>query len=251
MSAYLIYGLRDPRTLMIRYVGKSSSGLSRPNVHRQLHRKNGLKTHLANWVRELEHAGHTYEVLVLEHLATATDFREAEPRWIRSLREAGHDLTNATNGGEGIVGYHHTAETRARMSAVRKGRIPSFEHREALSKALSGRKLSDEHCAKISLLKIGNKNNLGRVWSAEERLKVSQALTGRKLSEDSKQKQRATHVKFAKPFVDQHGVTYCSTKDAVRRLGVDVSSVVRVLKGRLKSTKGYIFTYVHGAKTEC
>ncbi len=246
---YLIYGLKDPTTGSIRYVGKSSTGLKRPTVHRCRCRDPKNKSHLANWVRGLEAIGLTYEIVILEVLPDNTAFREAEPKWITKLRNEGHDLTNATAGGEGIVGYRHTDETRKKMGDTRKGRVFSPEHRAALSKARKGKKLNLTEAGRrrISESKKGKKYRLGAVVSAETRAKISAKLTGRTLSVEQKALQRKRHAKYAKPFSDQYGNVYSSTKDAVARLGVEISSLVRVLKGRLKSTKGYRFHYLNSA----
>lgn len=242
----LIYGLKDPRTGAIRYVGKSATGLKRPRVHKSRSRDPSNKTHVANWIRELTALGLDYEIVVLEYLPNNTAFREAEPRWIAKLRAEGYDLTNGTAGGDGIWGHRHSVETRKKMSVTRKGRVFSEEHKQALSKARQGIKLnlSDERRRQISESKKGNKYRLGAVVPEEMRARISAKLTGRKMPEEEKAKQRLVHAKRAKPFMDQHGTVYSSTKEAVRLLNVDISSLVRVLKGRLKSTKGYKFIYI-------
>lgn len=242
----LIYGLKDPRTGAIRYVGKSATGLKRPRVHKSRSRDPSNKTHVANWIRELTALGFDYEIVVLEYLPNNTAFREAEPRWIAKLRADGYDLTNSTDGGDGIWGHRHSDETRKKMSTTRKGRVFSEAHKQALSKARQGIKLNltDEQRRQISESKKGNKYNLGRVVSQEMRARISAKLTGRKMPEEEKIKQRLAHAKNAKPFMDQYGTVYASSKDAIRRLGVNPSSLLRVLKGRLKSTKGYKFSYI-------
>ena len=58
-------------------------------------------------------------------------------------------------GNKSMLGKHLSAETRAKMSVARKGRIFSAEHRANLSKASKGRKKSPETCAKLS---AANKN---------------------------------------------------------------------------------------------
>lgn len=242
----LIYGLKDPRTGAIRYVGKSKVGMKRPLSHRVRCRDIRNKTHIANWVRELQALGLDYEIVVLEYLPNDTAFREAEPRWIAKLRAEGCDLTNATIGGEGVIGRRHTEESKKKMSLARKGRPFSEAHKQALSKARQGIKLnlSDDRRRQISDSKKGNKYRLGAVVPEEMRARISAKLTGRKMPEEEKIKQRLTHAKRAKPFIDQYGTIYSSIKDAIRRIGVDPSSLLRVLKGRLKSTKGYKFTYL-------
>jgi hypothetical protein len=74
----------------------------------------------------------------------------------------------------------------------------------------------------------GNKYNAGRTQTVEERQLRSRALGGR-------------------PIIDQNGRVYPTTNGACRELGLDQSHVVAVLKGRAKSTGGYVFRYVEPA----
>jgi len=48
-------------------------------------------------------------------------------------------LLNKTNGGDGTSGYRHTEESRAKMSAARKGKPLSEEHRASLSAVSKGK----------------------------------------------------------------------------------------------------------------
>jgi hypothetical protein len=77
---------------------------------------------------------------------------------------------------------------------------------------------------------------------------TSKALTGRKRGyfrpcpEETK---IATSRKMGgRAIVDQNGNIYQTTRSACKRLGLDQSHVVGVLKGRGKSHKGYVFKYI-------
>jgi hypothetical protein len=64
--------------------------------------------------------------------------RGREHWWIAHYRAAGCPLTNATDGGEGAVGYRHTDEARRQMAAMATGKkrgphTPA--HREAIAEA--------------------------------------------------------------------------------------------------------------------
>lgn len=97
-------------------------------------------------------------------------------------------LRNRTNGGEGISGYKHSEETKAKLSLLYKNkpRSPrSAETKAKLSAALKGRingPHSEETKAKIS------KANKGRFISNEERAMRSLAQMGKVLSEEHKKK---------------------------------------------------------------
>lgn len=64
-EGYLVYGLRNPKTQEIRYVGRSSSGLKRPTEHLRPH-KLRQKSYKSSWVKSLLTKGTTPEVVVLE-----------------------------------------------------------------------------------------------------------------------------------------------------------------------------------------
>jgi hypothetical protein len=103
-----IYGLIDPlEPEHIRYVGMAVSNRSRPKQHAEEARD--IRTKLSykiNWIRNLHNAGRDYSVLILEKLPSKTTRKicgDSEKSHIKSLREAGHQLTNATEGGDGGI----------------------------------------------------------------------------------------------------------------------------------------------------
>lgn len=91
----LIYGLIDPRTLLIRYIGQTTQGMSRPKAHQ----KQGSSGYCKNWIANLKHVGLTYEITVLEQLDDPSDLDQAEQWWISFGRACGWPLTNLTPGG--------------------------------------------------------------------------------------------------------------------------------------------------------
>jgi len=147
----LVYGLADPRTGEVRYVGQTINGITRAKAHKyacQL--THDGNTHKANWVRSLLSAGLLFEVTILERVPDVKNLDAVECFWIAQGKGLGWPLTNFSKGGGGNsrgplseeskekirqakLGTKHSAETRARMSSVRRGR-----------------KLSPEHCARIS-----------------------------------------------------------------------------------------------------
>jgi hypothetical protein len=130
-------------------------------------------------------------------------------------------LLNRTNGGEGNSGWKATDETRQKMSESRKGK----------STKLKGRRLSDEHKAKIGrsgtdnaffgkhhtdevkknhsqIMKnrmIGDKNPFfGKKHSKETQDKISAQNIGRKHSEEAKRKiSEASKNRIRKPMSEE------------------------------------------------
>jgi hypothetical protein len=118
MNKLLIYGLRDPRTGEIRYVGRTTRGIRRITEHLMPSNLRQV-TPKTTWLRSLVAAGLKPETVILMHCLNAAALHEAEAWWCAIGRAAlGERFTNATDGGEGVVGYKHSEETRKRCSAA-------------------------------------------------------------------------------------------------------------------------------------
>jgi hypothetical protein len=156
------------------YVGKGQG-------KRAFSMKNRNKHHQAI-VAKLGRMGSSFEVRMVAVGLSEKEAFDLEKTRIAFWRAVKVDLTNLTNGGEGISGYHHTAETRKNLSEFNKGMPAAFKgrkHSEETKKILSdkakvrgapkltkeqqekvaawhrGRKRSVETCAKISNKAIG------------------------------------------------------------------------------------------------
>ncbi len=96
----LIYGLVDPRSLLVHYVGMSSRGYARALEH-QGGSPPAMYSPKARWISSLQALGIGYHVVLLEVVRTPSELAEAERRWIAYGRLSGWPLTNTTDGGEG------------------------------------------------------------------------------------------------------------------------------------------------------
>lgn len=130
LASKIIYGLCEPQTWLLRYIGKSSSGLVRPRRHTH---KTALKLrdHCHNWIRSLVESGRKPEIIVLETLpddSSAAELKNAEIRLISFFRSLGYPLTNLTDGGEGTSGYKQSEETRRKIGEANRvsllGNVP-------------------------------------------------------------------------------------------------------------------------------
>lgn len=182
------------------YVGKGSGKRSHNFTQRNRHHQNVV----------LKYGAENIVVIVFKKESEEAAFK-SEIRLIKMLRNAGFELTNYTDGGEGAsgkitslevrakisnshFGIKPSKETRARMSESRKGRVLSAETRKKMSLAALGkpktiehaknagaaqrgkprRPLSAEHRAKIALANIGRISpNKGKYHSLESRKKMS------------------------------------------------------------------------------
>ena len=208
----VIYGLADPNSRELRYIGKTSKSLKqRLNGHI----RDNSKCHRVNWIKGLMKIGLMPEIFVIEE--TTEDYWEREERWfINYFRAIGCNLTNGTDGGEGSYGFKHNQEAKDKLRQVRLGKIPSEETRRKMSASQLGRKHSDETKRKISEANSGRKlseetieriivrnkerkhsesakrkisaANKGKVRTAETKERMSEAQRGKKHSEETKKK---------------------------------------------------------------
>lgn len=216
---WTIYALSDPRTGLVRYVGKTFKAAALRLSDHLSEMRSGARTYKAQWLRGLLAVGERPRLSVLE-MGDGDGWAEAERRWIASMRATGAPLTNLTDGGDGTPGRQVTPETRARMSAAKqgktrsrewflavvrskrpadsdatrakrsatlKGRAPSPQTRAAAAAACRGKPLSPETKAKLRAASTGRK------LSPEAREKVAASKRGKPLSEAHKAAISATH----------------------------------------------------------
>lgn len=192
----VIYGLFDPMTKEIRYVGKTTV---LPSIRYSAHLRDKRPSRKINWIASLRKLGELPVMEILETIdgGSVTAWQDAERFWISYLRFIGARLTNQTIGGEGLEGHsfsddhrkrigeahrgtRRSEETRSRMAQSRKG--VSFDHLIKISKANIGKQLSPEHRAKLS------EAGVGRRHSEETKRKMSASMKGLKRSEETRRK---------------------------------------------------------------
>ena len=159
---------------------------------------------------KLSRIGSAFEVRIVASGLPEQEALDLECKRIAFWRNFGCDLTNLTNGGEGISGFKHSDETRQKLSDLNKGNSSTFKgkkHTDETKLALSeiakkrgapkltkeqqekvatwhrGRKRSPETCAKISAKAKGRPSSnkgkpsplKGTTKSSEVRAKMSEA----------------------------------------------------------------------------
>lgn len=232
VNAYLVYGLVDPRSGELRYVGKTSRPLE-ARVKQHLYAAvTEEKTHKAAWLRQLLASGLKPEAEVLEVHETAAALDEAERHFIAYFRGIGCRLTNATDGGEGLA--NPSPETRQKMSRVHRGKVISPRHRERVSAAHRGKRLSQEHRAKLVVAALNR--------SPDHRRHLAAAASCQVITDEHRVANSRGHG--GRPFMDQNGTVYQTQNGAARNLGLSVGNVNSVLRGLRHQTRGYTFRYV-------
>jgi hypothetical protein len=200
---HFIYGLTDPRTEEVRYIGKTSVGMRRPRRHVHKASRGSSLTHKEAWIKGLMDEGLTFGVLVLR-VSTPGSLSADERELIEDFRKTGARLTNLTDGGEGISGHRHSLESRARMSRAGLGRKKSPDHVEKIAASHRGRKRPASVGRKISAAKCG---------------------------------------KGTRSIISSDGTVYPSIKEAASALGVRPPNISAVLSGSRPSLRGLTFRY--------
>jgi len=146
-----IYGLIDPYSFKVRYIGKTVRLKER--LQNQLNEKS--KTYRSYWIQSLKAKGKKPIQVVLQTLENGDDWQKAEIKWIGIAKKYNWPLVNCTDGGDGVVNL--SGESKQRMIKTWKGRKHTPEAKEKMRLANLGRKHSEDHKAKMSELMKGRK----------------------------------------------------------------------------------------------
>lgn len=157
----------------------------------------GSGTYLAN--AKQKYGIENFEKFLIQYCYSKEETDKAEKFWIAEYRSRGKAEYNIADGGYGSTGFHHTEETKRKISEVHKGRHHSEETKRKLSDANKGRHRSEETKRKLSEVHKGNRpseetrqkmseTRKGKHKSEEWRRKISEAQKGKKLSEEHRRK---------------------------------------------------------------
>lgn len=108
-----IYGLIDPISNQIRYVGKANNVIDRYKNH--LNKALDKNTHKRNWINKLKKLGYKPELVILEEVPI-NEWKFWEKFWIEYYIFLGCNLLNYTSGGDGT--------TFGNQTSFKKGNIP-------------------------------------------------------------------------------------------------------------------------------
>lgn len=164
MEQNVIYGLIDPNTKELRYIGYTSEFKKRISNH---HNTSQLKafTHKNNWIKSLLSNGQRAEAIILEEYESAQELPVAEIEAIAYFKSIGCNLTNSTDGGDGgapMTGKTHSKETKTKISISQKNLSEEFKNKRA-------NRLKE------------NPIHLGHKHSVETKSKMSKSHTGKSI----------------------------------------------------------------------
>jgi hypothetical protein len=140
---WIIYVLKHPRTGEVRYVGWTNK---KPHVRLNGHLSEATqrgRTHKQRWIRSLVCIG-LHPVIEPIESGSGDGWFEAERRWIVFYRANDARLVNATDGGEGVVGWGTFEQRRAVSRVAQKHANMTPELRRVRQIAALARKTSAE-----------------------------------------------------------------------------------------------------------
>lgn len=170
-----VYGLIDPRTDHLRYVGQTVN-LKERIAHHLIPSRLHASLPVSRWLRKLSEVGLAPDVAVLEEPEPANLY-ESEKFWIGYFKMIGCSLLNLHDHGPGgrLKGWHHTDDTKAKLRAARmnqpdprRGTTHSMETKHRLSVQKTGKPQTEACRLAISRAMTGKKRGPYRI-SEEER----------------------------------------------------------------------------------
>lgn len=238
MSNNIIYGLIDPNTDELRYIGQSSIGIRRAQKHCWAYylkpeAKNGQHSHKQRWILKLFSELKKPNIIILETLNSKEDLNESEIFWISYYKGLGSRLTNTALGGKLSIppaprpkGYKHSEETCELISKTLKA---------------NSRPRTEEQKQYLRTLRLGKKCG---PCPEDRKEKIRIANTGHIPSESQKKNQSKAKDSVKIKIKDQYGNVYDSICDAVRKTGAHKPAIRNQLIGLNRDCKGFLFSKV-------
>lgn len=207
-------------------------GITRKNMHarfmqHQAKAKAGSKTPFHNAIRK--YGADAFILYVLAWCDSYLEAKQSEQKWISEIRPD----YNVTAGGDGVSGLRHTKESKARMSAARRG----------ITSHMAGKRHSEETKQRISFAK---RQNPTRYWLGKARdqytiEKMSAAKRGKSPSilADAANKARRKTVQCL-----TDGRLFQGAQEAADFYGIGRSMVYHSIRGDAHPSSGLKFAYV-------
>lgn len=172
---HYIYGLIDPRTNLVRYIGKSIHPENRLKGHLKI---KIARNHKERWLLKLKSMNMIPNLIILEQTSEFL-INQAEKFWIAKYRNEGFSLTNGTDGGDGgALGPEGLAKMIASKTG-KPGKPRSLETIAKIAESNRGKKRPPESVARV------NAANTGLKRSEEVRAKMREARKGRIISKET------------------------------------------------------------------
>ena len=241
---FYVYVHRRATDGRVFYVGKGKGKRSEDISNRNLYWHNIVNKH-----------GFTAHIIIrFKQEECAFSFERA------LIKHYGRDnLCNLTDGGDGACGAKRSQETiekikiaRSRQESPNKGKKLSESHKNAISRAKTGTKMSDDQRNDISKRTKGNLNPFfGKSHSVETRKILSDIASSRIVTDETKDKLKASRRKrfgYMAPNISKHvftfvhdgGMVFTGTQyEFYTSNNLAQGNISALVRGKVKSCKGW------------
>lgn len=211
-DTWFLYALVDSRdTDTFRYIGITNNPRSRLGLHMSQAQKEGWKK--SRWIQSVVADRSEILMHILAEGLSQVAAMDMEVALISRLRADGLDLTNLTDGGDGVQGQVQSPETRSRKSLALRGRAKSPDAVARQADSLRGRRASIEEreTLRASQLKRYEENPSIRTqisaalktWYQDPSKREMVSMANKRRYSDPEQRQKTgektTAVKIAAP----------------------------------------------------
>ena len=253
----LIYVIRN------KHNGKPYVGQTQRTLEERIYEhRHGKTLYIDRAIRKIGWENFTVEVI--EVCSTLEELNEREIYWICKLNSKKPNGYNMTDGGSNTIGWHHSEETKKRISKKKKaqnkgkgnpmyGRRHTAKSRKQISLSKTGKHHTAVTRAKMSANNSGEKNpNYGRKHTAEERAKMSSANSGERNVHRGKHLSERTKLKIGRANSKavrcvETGRIFNSITEAAKELGIDRAHISDACKGKRSTVGGFHWEYVQTA----
>lgn len=249
-----VYGLCDPDTNELRYIGLTCNGFQRIKNHYNDSFLEYKHSAIKKWVKHLRLQNKVFNVVYIEYFdKDGLHVDEAEKFWIEYFRSVGARLLNHEKGGRVRNNLHHYKDVKSKSL---KGRKKSAQHVQNIKNGHTreyGVKLIDDRGNFFNSLQEAadfystSKSNIQKAVykeiSSYKGIKFTKLGGGAKPDSEIKMKKR--EKKGRKPvinrIIDNNGVIYQNAKECAKLLNISHRTVFRLLKKEFKHSKLNIY----------
>jgi hypothetical protein len=271
-SIEYVYSLADPRNNQVRYIGKSINPFKRFVEHKSEKYKN----HKCNWVQSLKKLN-LIPILEIIECCKAEEVEFWENYYIGLYKSWGFNLVNDIIPGKITKNYSQKTKNKISSSNIgKKSGLESYKAQPILQRDYSNKEILGvfHSINQASLLTKVSKQSIynsyvsgkiagGYIWEKitkeeyKQLIKNNYSVKTKQLTpkincstEHKKSLSASSRNRFKKEFIGwnyktgEYAGKWDIKKDCGRDLGVNASSVVACLKGKLLTTGDYKFFYV-------
>lgn len=205
----IIYKIENKENGMI-YIGQTVRTLR----ERTLEHARNKETYIDRTMNKygIEH----FDISVIDTAETMDELNEKEIYWIKHYNSMKPNGYNLCYGGNNTKGFHHSEESKAKMSKIQKERGNQ----------------------------VGEKNHFyGKHHSKEQKEKWSKERKGVKMTEEFKHKARYNKVNSKRVINIETGEIFVTIAEAARIYNIKSEHISRVCRGQRKTTGGYHWKY--------